>query len=181
MPTRSGYIHGSSTAVPDSDYVIDISAVFNAVAPDAFGDSDTDRGISLVFSIADSNNNRYFAGYDDPHEFIMHEPHLYEPNTDSQWYGGYGFSTSFGESDLSTNIVMVRPALEAELDSAQTNAGDGGGADQAELDSANALIVTLRDDIDSAETLITTLRSDLDSANTEIEATPSAPTQRWVT
>lgn len=179
MPTRSGYIHGSSTAVPDSDYVIDISAVFNAVAPDT-GSGDS-GGISLVFSIADSNNPRYFVGDDDPHEFILHEPHLYEPNTDSEWYGGYGFSTSFGESDLSTNITLVRPALEVELDSAQANGGSGGGggASQDDLDSANSLIVTLRDDVDSAETLISTLRSDLDSAEANIGT--SGPVQRWVT
>lgn len=179
MPTRSGYIHGTSTAVPDSSYVIDVSAVFDSIAPEPFGESDKNSGIITVLS-SDSGFTSYrqFAGGDDHHEFIIHEPHLYEPNTDSQWYGGYGFSTSFGESDLSTNITLVRPALEVDLDSAQGNGG-GGGASQAELDSANGLIVTLRSDVDSAETLISTLRTDLDSA--EADTGTSGPVQRWVT
>jgi len=182
MPTRSGTIHGTGTAVPDSDYIIYVSAVFNSTAPEPFGESDNNSGIITVLpSDSGFTSYRQFAGGDDPHEFVMYEPHLYEPNTDSQWYGGYGFSTSFGESDLSTNIVMVRPALEADLDSAQTNGGGGGGggASQAELDSANGLIVTLRSDVDSAETLISTLRTNLDSA--EADTGTSGPVQRWVT
>jgi len=188
MPTRSGYIHGTGTAVPDSDYVIDVSAVFNSIAPEPFGESDNNSGIITVLpSDSGITSYRQFGGGDDPHEFIIYEPYLYEPNTDSEWYGGYGFSTSFSESDLSTNIVMVRPALEAELDSAQVNAG-GGGADQAELDSANSLITTLRGNLntansqrDSANTLIVSLRDDLDSANTELGSVSTGPVQRWVT
>lgn len=166
MPTRSGTINGTGTAVPDSDYVIDVSAVFNSIAPEPFGESDNNSGIITVLpSDSGFTSYRQFGGGDDHHEFIIHEPHLYEPNTDSEWYGGYGFSTSFGESDLSTNIVIVRPALEAELDSAQTNAG--GGASSAELDSAN--------------TLITQLRDDLDSANTALAGVSTTPVQRWIT
>jgi len=180
MPTRSGYIHGTDTAVPDSDYIVDVSAVFNSVAPEPFGESDNNSGIIIVLpNDSGFTSYRQFGGDDDQHEFVIYEPHLYEPNTDSEWYGGYGFSTSFGESDLSTNITIVRPSLEAELDSAQADGGGGGGASQDDLDSANALIVTLRDDVDSAETLISTLRSDLDSA--EANTGTSGPVQRWVT
>lgn len=150
MPTRSGTIHGDNGSVGDSSYVIYTASLMNDNDDiiDVFKDS-----ASFVKSIADSGR-RIFLGADDPHEFYIHERHLFEPNGDSDWRYGYGTGTHFTEEGR--------------------GADGGGGASQDDLDSANALIVTLRDDIDSAEGLITTLR---DTEN----AGSSGPVQRWVT
>ena len=174
MPTRSGTIHGDNGSVGDSDYLIYTASLMNDssdILPLPYDSS------SYVKSIADSGRKN-FAGGDDPQEFYIHERHFFEPNGDSSWQYGYGTANYFGESDM--GITIIRPHNDVLLDSANANVGGGGGgADQAELDSANALIVTLRDDVDSAETLITTLRGDLDSA--ESNTGTSGPVQRWVT
>lgn len=87
----------------------------------------------------------------------------------------------FGESDANSNLTLIN------LGFVGVGAG-GGGADQAELDSANSLITTLRGNLntansqrDSANTLIVSLRDDLDSANAELGSVSTGPVQRWVT
>jgi len=116
---------------------------------------------------------------------------------DSEFYAPYGIATIpnvdirgqiFGKSArtggdiLHTNNLIIEYARDLDSNSAfatkdfievgALSGGAGGGADQAELDSANQLIELLRsnldsanvDALDSANQLITLLRSNLDSA-----------------
>lgn len=81
----------------------------------------------------------------------------YSLHTSMMGLAEVGFYNDYSNKKVT---ITALPGVPFEYDSSEvlytqaaydSAAGSGGGASQAELDSANALIVTLRDDLDSAE------------------------------